>query len=85
MLSKIKTWFQDAWNKILSWTRNSATVLWARLQGIVGVLLAAATAVDWSGIARLDWAHDKTSMYVGLGLIANAIFTEAARRRTLDA
>lgn len=85
MLNSIKTWFQDAWNKILSWTRNSATVLWARLQGIVGVLLAAATAVDWSGIARLDWAHDKTSMYVGLGLIANAILTEAARRRTLDA
>lgn len=85
MFNKIKTWFQGVWNKIISWTKNSSTILWARIQGIVGLLLAAATAVDWSGIARLDWAHDKTSMYVGLGLVANAILTESARRRTLDA
>lgn len=85
MLTNIKNWFKNIWDKLLSWARDSATILWARIQGITGVLLAAATAVDWSGIARLDWAHDKTSMYIGLGLIANAILTEAARRRTQDA
>jgi hypothetical protein len=85
MWARFKTRVKNTWNYILSWTRNSATVLWARIQGLVGLAIAAASAVDWSGIARLDWAHDKTSLYIGLGLIANALLTEVARRRSLDA
>lgn len=85
MWNTIKSWADATWRKVLSWSRNSATILWARIQGIAGLIFAAATAVDWTGIARLDWAHDKTSLYVGLAMIANAILTESARRRTLNA
>lgn len=77
--------FKEIWDKILSWTKNSATILWSRIQGIAGLILAAATAIDWSNIARLDWAHDKTALLVGLGLIANSLLTEIARRRTINA
>lgn len=77
--------FKEIWDKILSWTKNSATILWSRIQGIAGLILAAATAIDWANIARLDWAHDKTALLVGLGLIANSLLTEIARRRTLNA
>ena len=77
--------FKEIWDKILSWGRNSATILGARIQSLTGLILAAATAIDWANIARLDWAHDKTALMVGLGLMANGILTEVARRHTLDA
>lgn len=75
--TSVKTWLSNAWSRLLTWTKNSATVLWLRIQGFAGIFLALASTIDWTGLAKLDWAN-KSTTYIGLAMIANAIITEIA-------
>jgi hypothetical protein len=75
------------WEKIKAWFRHSATILWARLVGFGGIVIAAlgtmADLFELPGIkesvqALLDPRH------VPYYIIAFALVTELARRRTLN-
>lgn len=75
------------WEKIKAWFKHSVTIVWARLVGLGGLLIAAlgtiADLFELPGIkesiqALLDPRH------VPYYIIAFALVTELARRRTLN-
>lgn len=75
------------WEKIRAWFKYSATILWARLVGLGGLIFAVLGALadlfELPGIKEsiqslLDPRH------VPYYIIAFALVTELARRRTLD-
>lgn len=71
---------------VKDWFLHSATILWARLVALAGLLL---TALDWlANLAGLPGVSENirallAPQYVPWYLIAIAIITELARRRTL--
>lgn len=75
------------WEKIKVWFKHSATILWARLVGLGGLVFAVlgsiADVFELPGIresiqALLDPRH------MPYYIIALALVTELARRRTLN-
>jgi hypothetical protein len=72
---------------VKDWFLRSATILWARLMALAGLLLA---ALDWlANLAGLPGVSGNiqsllSPKYVPWYLIAIAIITELARRRTLN-
>jgi hypothetical protein len=72
---------------VKAWFLRSATILWARLVALAGLLLA---ALDWlANLAGVPGVSENirallSPQYVPWYLIAIAIITELARRRTLD-
>jgi hypothetical protein len=71
------------WTKIKSWFRNSATILWARIQVVAGVvgaaLLALASDPNVTGAIQAALRPDFIPYYI----IAIGLITEIARRRTI--
>ena len=70
------------WNKIRSWFKNSVTILWARLQVLLGLLVAClmtlASDPNVTGAIQAALQPKYVPYYVTIiGLI-----TEIARRRT---
>lgn len=83
-------WLKEKWtnlkNRVMSWCRDSVTILYARLQMAVGFALAVIAGLDFTSLATFDWSSGdwlKLSL-VSLGIVINGILTEAARRRTLN-
>lgn len=73
-----------AWYEIKVWFRDSATIFWARVQYVVGVigagLIAAFSGYDFTQLSSLD----TKSAFKMLAFAALAgVITEACRRRTL--
>ena len=81
-MDKIKAY----WESVKAWFKNSTTILYARLQVVAGVIVAAVQGVDWASlytsITHLDWANLKGSTISAAVLIFNGIVTEILRRRT---
>lgn len=71
--------------RVLSWFRNSATILVARVTAFSGFVLAVLSGLDWTTLIGINPADRKTSAYIGLVVLAHGLVTEMARRRTLDA
>ena len=74
------------WEKTKSWFKHSATILWARIVALGGVLFAALGTVgdvfDFPGVKEnIQVLLDPH--YVPYYMIAIALITELARRRTL--
>ena len=61
---------------MLGWFKDSLTVVWARIQMVLGVILSVVAAVDMSPIIPPRW--------LPLWLIASGVITEFCRRRTLS-
>ena len=73
-----------AWNDVKAWFRESVTILWARLQYIVGIvgagLIAAFSGYDFTQLSSMD----VKSAFKMLAFAALAgVITEICRRRTL--
>jgi len=73
-----------SWHRIKAWFRDSVTILWARIQYVVGVvgagLIAAFSGYDFTQLSSLD----TKSAFKMLAFAALAgVITEACRRRTL--
>lgn len=73
-----------AWNKVKAWFKHSMTILWARLQYVVGIigagLIGAFSGYDFTQLASMD----VKSAFKMLAFAALAgVVTEACRRRTL--
>lgn len=73
---------QSMWNKVKSWFKNSATILWARIQVFAGLvaatLMALASDPDVSGAIQAALQPKFIPYYV----IIVGLVTEIARRRT---
>lgn len=76
------------WNRLVAAGKGSATVLWARFTVIVGaladLLIEAASWLDAPGVADAVKALLRPE-YVGAFIVAVALISEFARRRTLGA
>lgn len=74
----------NLWDKIKAWFKDSATILWARIQYVVGfvgvALIAKFSDYDFSQLVSLD-ARGAFKM-LAWATIAGVV-TEIARRRTL--
>jgi hypothetical protein len=72
------------WETAKAWFKHSITILWARVQYVVGIvgagLIAAFSGYDFNQLASLD----AKSAFKMLAFAALAgVVTEVARRRTL--
>jgi hypothetical protein len=72
------------WEKAKAWFKHSVTIVWARVQYVVGIvgagLIAAFSGYDFNQLASLD----AKSAFKMLAFAALAgVVTEVARRRTL--
>lgn len=72
------------WDKIKIWFRHSATIVWARLVAVAGLLLAAAETVLQDPAVTQAVQAGLQPRYVPYYVIAIGLITELARRRTLD-
>lgn len=74
MFSKIKKWFH-----------SSETIFLARLETLVGFLLAVGASLDWSQLMSLDFSdgllNNKQALAIGLIMIVKGTLLELARRR----
>jgi hypothetical protein len=73
-----------AWNEIRAWFKDSVTILWARLQYVVGIvgagLIGAFSGYDFTQLSSMD----VKSAFKMLAFAALAgVITEVCRRRTL--
>lgn len=72
------------WDKTKAWFRNSMTILWARIQYVVGIvgagLIAVFSGYDFSQLASMD---AKTAFKLLAWSALAGVITEIARRRTL--
>ena len=74
----------SAWDRIKTWFKDSVTILWARVQYVVGVvgagLIAAFSGYDFTQLSTMDLQ----SAFKMLAFAALAgVITEVCRRRTL--
>ena len=73
-----------AWNRAKAWFRDSVTILWARIQYVVGIvgagLVATFSGYDFTQLSSMD----AKSAFKMLAFAALAgVITEVCRRRTL--
>jgi hypothetical protein len=74
------------WERIKAWFKHSVTILWARIVGLGGLVFAALEAI--AGLLELPGIRENIQLlfdpkYVPYYIIAIALVTELARRRTL--
>lgn len=74
------------WERIKAWFKHSATILWARIVGLGGLVFATLEAIG--GFFDLPGIRESIQLlldprYVPYYIIAIALVTELARRRTL--
>lgn len=71
-------------DKIKAWFRNSTTILWARMQSILGILSAGLifgfSSYDFTSLASMD---TKAAFKIVVCLAISGVVTEICRRRTL--
>lgn len=72
------------WDKVKSWFKDSLTILWARVQYVVGILaaglIAAFSGYDFTQLTTMD---GKAAFKMLCAVAIAGILTELARRRTL--
>lgn len=73
-----------AWSKVRAWFKDSVTILWARIQYVIGIvgagLIGAFSGYDFTQLASMD----VKSAFKMLAFAALAgVITEACRRRTI--
>lgn len=68
-------------DQVWDWCKQSATIVWARLQSAIGLVLAAAASIDVTPLAGMA---PRDALKMGGWLLASGVITEVARRRTLE-
>lgn len=73
-----------SFDKVKAWFKDSVTILWARVQYVVGVLgaglIAAFSGYDFTQLTTMD---EKSAFKMLLAIATAGVLTEIARRRTL--
>jgi lysozyme family protein len=73
---------QSMWDKIKTWFKNSATILWARIVALVGLLLAVGQSLLTDPNVSSAIQAALQPKYIPYYVIAIGLVTEVARRRT---
>ena len=70
--------------RVWAWCKQSATIVWARVQYIVGLvsagLIVAFSGYDFTSLTSLDW---RVAFKILVAVAVSGVLTEFARRRTL--
>ena len=69
-------------DKLWVWCRESATILWARIQMFGSILIAGFAAIEWAPLVNVGLSLKQWLMLAGT-LFLQGVATEIARRRTL--
>lgn len=82
-------YIKSAWDKVKTFFKHSTTLVYARLNVLLGLIIAGVQGVDWvslyTAITSLDWSKLKASTISAAVLIFNGVVTEILRRRSLNA
>lgn len=70
------------WDKIKTWFKNSVTILWARVQVLVGLVAASAMALASDPDVTSAVQSVLQPKFIPYYVIAIGLITEIARRRT---
>lgn len=73
------------WESIKDFFKRSETIFYARLQTIIGFIIAVLGTIDWSQIQSWDFTTPRQTAWLGIGLIVNGLVTEVLRRRNMNA
>lgn len=83
-MQRLKLW----WEEVKAFFKYSETILIARAQALVGLLMSVVGLVDWSPVFNLlgvdtgfSW---KQTFWLGFGLFFKGIIDELARRRNAN-
>lgn len=80
MFAKLKA-FND---KVWAWAKNSGTILYARFNVFIGLLLAGLAGMDWSPLVNLASGtgfNIRQLVTLGSVLLVNGVIFELIRRR----
>lgn len=83
MLDKFKT----AWTAVKAWFKDSETIFLARMEVLVGFIIAVVGAMDWSPLMTFDLSSGfdtKQLLIVGGMIIVKGVISEIARRRNAN-
>ncbi|OZA81766.1 MAG: hypothetical protein B7X76_08095 [Azorhizobium sp. 39-67-5] len=72
------------WDTIKAWFKYSMTILWARIQVVVGAIVAAAFALLQNPDVTSALQSALQPKFIPYYVIAIGLVTELARRRTVD-
>jgi len=77
---------QEIFRRLWVWCKRSATLVWARVQSIGGLisagLIVAFSGYDFTSLTSLDW---RSAFKILVAVALSGLLTELARRRTLPA
>lgn len=73
------------WESIKDFFKRSETIFYARLQTIIGFIIAVLGTIDWSQIQSWDFTTPRQTAWLGIGLVVNGLVTEVLRRRNMNA
>jgi len=72
------------WNKLKAWFKDSVTILWARIQYVVGIvgtgLIGAFSGYDFTQLSSMDV---KSALKMLAFAALAGVITEVCRRRTI--
>ena len=71
------------WESIKDFFKRSETIFYARLQTIIGFIIAVLGTIDWSQIQSWDFTTPRQTAWLGIGLVVNGLVTEVLRRRNM--
>ena len=74
---------QSMWNKIKSWFKNSTTILWARIQVFIGLVVASLMALASDPNVSSAIQSALQPKFIPYYVIMIGLITEIARRRTV--
>lgn len=87
MLTQLYTKLTNFYTDAKAFFAYSETILWARLQALVGFFTGVWNSLDFSALQSFDWQHafeNNNLAWVAFGVFANGLFTEYLRRRNSD-
>jgi len=74
---------QSMWNKIKSWFKHSTTILWARIQVFIGLVVASLIPLASDPNVSSAIQSALQPKFISYYVIMIGLITEIARRRTV--
>lgn len=80
-------WLSNLKNELWGFVKYSGTILWARVNVLIGFITSAVGVMDWGPLLSLnfDTGFSRNQVfYLGLIVIVQGVITETIRRRNAD-
>lgn len=75
------------WDNLKSFFKRSETIFLARIESLLGLLVAGVEGIDWSAITQMDFtnaAGSRTALITGATMFMHGLVIEVGRRRNAD-